>query len=272
MLNIHGSFMWRGAGKIAIVASRFNEFIVKNLIDGAVDCLMRHGLNTDDISIHWVPGSFEIPLASKKIALTKRFDAVICLGAIIRGDTPHFEYLAAEVTKGIANVSLETGTPVILGILTTDTIEQAIERSGTKAGNRGFTAALDALEMINLVSQIEARVDEKVPLEKEQPSDEVEIEVPKTEKKTTISEKRSLAMKKMWERRRAKSALAEKRKAEIDKEELSKKRSEAAKQMWIRRRAQKLQELKAKQEKLREEAARPLPEGIIPNETEPVKE
>ncbi len=140
--------------KFGVVASRFNEFITKKLLEGAKDALLRHGVSEENIDIAWVPGSFEIPLASKKLAQTKRYDAIICLGAIIRGATPHFEYIAAEVTKGIAKVSLETDLPVSYGLITADTLEQAIERAGTKAGNKGFDAAVDAIEMANLLRNI----------------------------------------------------------------------------------------------------------------------
>jgi len=140
--------------KFGLVISRFNEFITKKLLEGAQDALLRHGVNEEDIEIAWVPGSFEIPLVAKKLAETKRYDAVICLGTVIRGGTPHFEYIAAEVTKGIAKVSLETGLPVIYGIITADTLEQAIERAGTKEGNKGFDAAVSAIEMANIVKGI----------------------------------------------------------------------------------------------------------------------
>ena len=140
--------------KFGVVVSRFNEFITKKLLDGTQDALLRHGVNEEDIDIAWVPGSFEIPLAAKNLAQTKRYDAVICLGAVVRGATPHFEYIAAEVTKGIAKIGLETGLPVSYGIITADTLEQAIERAGTKAGNRGFDAAVDAIEMANLLKSI----------------------------------------------------------------------------------------------------------------------
>ena len=140
--------------KFGLVVSRFNEFLTKRLVEGAEDALLRHGVNQGDIEIAWVPGSFEIPLVAKKLAETKRFNAVICLGAVVRGGTPHFEYIAAEVTKGIAKVGLETGLPVIYGVLTADTLEQAIERAGTKMGNRGFDAAVEAIEMANLVKSI----------------------------------------------------------------------------------------------------------------------
>ncbi|MDP4179435.1 MAG: 6,7-dimethyl-8-ribityllumazine synthase [Bacillota bacterium] len=139
--------------KIGIIAARFNEFIVGKLVGGALDGLKRHGVEEDDIDIAWVPGAFEIPLTAKKMAKTKKYDAVICVGAVIRGATPHFEYVSSEVSKGIANVSLDTEVPVIFGVLTTDSIEQAIERAGTKAGNKGYDAAVTAIEMINLFKQ-----------------------------------------------------------------------------------------------------------------------
>lgn len=138
----------------AIVVSRFNVFITQKLLEGALDVLKRHHVTEERIYVAWVPGAFEIPLVAKKLAESKRFDAVICLGAIIRGATPHFEYVASEASKGIAQVMLETGVPVIFGILTTDTIEQAIERAGTKAGNKGAEAAFTALEIANLLKKI----------------------------------------------------------------------------------------------------------------------
>ena len=140
--------------KFGIILSRFNDFIGEKLVGGAVDALLRHGAKEADIAIFKVPGSFEIPLTAKRLALTKKYDAIICLGAIIRGDTPHFEYIAAEVSKGIASVGLDTGIPVIFGVLTTDNIEQAIERSGTKAGNKGFDAANAAVELVNLLRNV----------------------------------------------------------------------------------------------------------------------
>ncbi len=140
--------------KFGLVVSRFNEFITKKLVEGAEDALSRHGVSQDDIEIAWVPGSFELPLIAQKLAQTNRYDAVICLGAVIRGGTPHFEYIAAEVTKGIAQVSLDSGLPVIYGMVTADTLEQAIERAGTKEGNQGFKAATSAIEMANLVKSI----------------------------------------------------------------------------------------------------------------------
>lgn len=140
--------------KFGIIISRFNEMISKSLLSGAIDCLTRHGASEDEIIIAFVPGSFEIPLAAKKMTASKKYDAVICLGTIIRGATPHFEYIAAEVSKGIATVSLETGVPTVFGIITSDTIEQAIERAGTKAGNKGWDAALSAIEMADLMKKL----------------------------------------------------------------------------------------------------------------------
>ena len=145
-----GALLGKGL-KFVLVVSRFNEFITKKLFDGAQDALLRHGVSEDDIEVAWVPGAFEIPLAAKKLAQTQRYDAVICLGAVIRGGTPHFEYIASEVAKGIAKVGLDTGLPIILGVITADTLEQAIERAGTKAGNKGFEAAMEAIEMANLL-------------------------------------------------------------------------------------------------------------------------
>ena len=136
--------------KFGVVVSRFNEFITGKLLDGAQDTLARHGVKEADVDVAWTPGSFEIPLIAKKMAKSGRYDAIICLGAVIRGGTPHFDYIAAEVSKGIANVSLESGIPVILGVITADTLEQAIERAGTKSGNYGSQAALHAIEMVNL--------------------------------------------------------------------------------------------------------------------------
>ncbi len=140
--------------KFGIIVGRFNEFIGDKLLSGALDALKRHGADEEDIEITWVPGAFEIPLVAKKMAKTEKYDAIICLGAVIRGATPHFDYVSNEVTKGIANVSLDTELPVIFGILTTDTIEQAIERAGTKAGNKGYGAAVSAIEMANLLKKI----------------------------------------------------------------------------------------------------------------------
>ena len=140
--------------KIGIVASRFNEFIVGKLIEGARDGLVRHNVEDDDITLAWVPGAFEIPVMAKKMAESGKYDAVICLGAVIRGATSHYDYVCAEVSKGIASVSLQTGVPVMFGVVTTDTIEQAIERAGTKAGNKGYDCALGAIEMVNLTEQL----------------------------------------------------------------------------------------------------------------------
>src|SRR5512139_1643788 len=142
--------------KFALVVSRFNEFISSRLLDGAQDALLRHGAKEEDIEIAWTPGSFEIPLIAQKMAESKKYSAVICLGAIIRGGTPHFDYIAAEASKGIAKASLDTGVPVIFGIITADTLEQAIERAGTKEGNMGFRAAMSAIEMANLIKAMKA--------------------------------------------------------------------------------------------------------------------
>jgi len=139
--------------RIAIVVSRFNEFITNKLLSGCMDALTRHNVNPDNIEIAWVPGAFEMPLVAQKM-VSRGYDAVICLGAVIRGATPHFEYVSAEVTKGIAQVGLNTGVPVIYGVITADTIEQAIERAGTKAGNKGADAAITAIEMVNLLKQL----------------------------------------------------------------------------------------------------------------------
>ena len=151
--HFEGKLLGEGL-RFGLVVSRFNEFITKKLLEGAQDALLRHGVNQEDIEIAWVPGSYEIPLIAKKLAQTKKYDAVICLGAVIRGGTPHFEYIAAQVSRDISRVGLETGLPVIYGIITADTLEQAIERSGTKEGNRGFEAACYAIEMANLIKGI----------------------------------------------------------------------------------------------------------------------
>jgi 6,7-dimethyl-8-ribityllumazine synthase len=144
-----------GEGKrMGIVVGRFNDFISNKLLEGALDALVRHGMNEADIDIVKVPGSFEIPLMAKKMSERGRYDAVICLGAVIRGSTPHFEYVSAEVSKGVAQVSLESGIPVIFGVITTDTLEQAIERAGTKSGNKGWSAAVAAMEMADLVASV----------------------------------------------------------------------------------------------------------------------
>jgi len=153
MKKIEGK-LTAGNHKFGIIVGRFNEFIGGKLLDGALDALKRHDAKEDEIEIAWAPGSFEIPLVAQKMAKTGRFDAIICLGAVIRGATPHFDYVSAEVSKGIASVGLETGIPVIFGVLTTDSIEQAIERAGTKAGNKGFESAMAAIEMVNLLEEI----------------------------------------------------------------------------------------------------------------------
>ena len=139
--------------RVGIVAARFNEFITSKLISGALDCLKRHGASEENIELVWVPGAFEIPMTAKKMVKTNNYDAVICLGAVIRGATSHFEFVSSEVSKGVASVGLETEVPVIFGVLTTDTIEQAIERAGTKAGNKGYDAAMTAIEMANLMGE-----------------------------------------------------------------------------------------------------------------------
>ncbi|TCS81064.1 6,7-dimethyl-8-ribityllumazine synthase [Tepidibacillus fermentans] len=143
--------------RIGIVVSRFNEFITSKLLSGAKDSLIRHGVDEDHIEVMWVPGAFEIPLASKKMANSKRYNSVIALGAVIRGATPHFDYVAAEVSKGIAAINLQSDVPVIFGVLTTDSIEQAIERAGTKAGNKGWEAGLTAIEMANVLKKFDEK-------------------------------------------------------------------------------------------------------------------
>lgn len=140
--------------KFGIVASRFNEFITSKLVDGAMDALKRHGANMAKVDVAWVPGAFEIPQVCQKMAKSNKYDAVICLGCVIKGDTPHFDYIAAEVSKGVAAVGLQSGIPVIFGVLTTDSIEQAVERAGTKAGNKGFEAASSAIEMADLFKNL----------------------------------------------------------------------------------------------------------------------
>jgi 6,7-dimethyl-8-ribityllumazine synthase len=151
--TFEGNLQGKGL-KIGVVISRFNEFFSGKLLDGAKDALTRHGVAETDIDVAWTPGSFEIPLIAQKLAESKKYNAVICLGAIIKGGTPHNEYIASEATKGVASAGLKTGVPVIFGILTTDNLEQAIERSGTKAGNKGFDAAVAAIEMANLVKAL----------------------------------------------------------------------------------------------------------------------
>ena len=155
MKVLEGKVVTSGA-RIAIVASRFNEFIVSKLVGGAEDALVRHGVDSDSITLAWVPGAFEIPMVAKRMAASGRYDAVICLGAVIRGATSHYDYVCAEVSKGVAAVGMETGVPTLFGVITTDTIEQAIERAGTKAGNKGYDVACGAIEMINLMKEIKA--------------------------------------------------------------------------------------------------------------------
>jgi 6,7-dimethyl-8-ribityllumazine synthase len=150
---IQGELLGQGK-KFAIVISRFNEFITSRLLSGAQDCLERHGVAAKDIDVAWVPGSFEIPVTALRIAQTHRYDAVVCLGAVIRGQTPHFDYIAAEVSKGVAQVAMASGVPTIFGVITADTIEQAVERAGTKAGNKGADAAASAIEMANLFGKL----------------------------------------------------------------------------------------------------------------------
>lgn len=140
--------------KIAIVVARFNEFITSKLLSGCIDCLIRHEAADEDLTVAWVPGAFEIPMAAKKLAESGKYDAVICLGAVIRGATPHFDYVCAEASKGIAQVSMQTGVPVAFGVLTTDNIQQAVERAGTKAGNKGVDCAMTAMEMVNLFKEM----------------------------------------------------------------------------------------------------------------------
>lgn len=155
MVNVFEGKLTAQQGKYCIIIARFNEFIGSKLLSGCIDALKRHGVDEKSIDVAWVPGAFEIPLMASKAAKTNKYSAIISLGAIIRGNTPHFDYVSAELTKGIAHVSLDTGIPVIFGVLTTDTIEQAIERAGTKAGNKGADAAKTAIEMVNLITSIE---------------------------------------------------------------------------------------------------------------------
>ncbi|HJH62438.1 MAG TPA: 6,7-dimethyl-8-ribityllumazine synthase [Firmicutes bacterium] len=154
MKTYSGSLVANGA-RIAIVAARFNEFITAKLLDGAMDGLLRHNVREEDVHVAWVPGAFEIPLVAAKLAHSGRYDAVLCLGAVIRGATSHYDYVCSEVSKGIAQAALQSGVPVLFGVLTTENIEQAIERAGTKAGNKGYDCALSAVEMINLLGQLE---------------------------------------------------------------------------------------------------------------------
>ena len=152
--TIEGKVVAKKGMKVGIVASRFNEFITAKLLGGALDGLVRHGVDEKNITTAWIPGAFEIPVIAKKMAETGKYDAVICVGAVIRGSTTHYDYVCNEVSKGIAHVSLETGIPVLFGILTTENIEQAIERAGTKAGNKGYDCALSAIEMVNVIEQL----------------------------------------------------------------------------------------------------------------------
>lgn len=154
MKTIEGKVVAKSGMKVGIVASRFNAFIVQKLLDGAVDGLVRHGVDEDNISAAWVPGAFEIPIVAQKMAASKKYDAVICVGAVIRGSTSHYDYVCAEVSKGVAQASFNTGVPVLFGILTTDNLEQAIDRAGAKSGNKGYDCALSAIEMVNVMEQI----------------------------------------------------------------------------------------------------------------------
>ena len=150
---VRGSLIAKGM-KVAVIVSRFNEFISAKLLDGAQDALVQHGADEKDISVFWVPGSFEIPPVASKLARSKKYDAVVCLGAVLRGDTPHFDYISSGVAKGVANVALRENTPCIFGVITADTLEQAIERAGVKSGNKGRDAALSAIEMCNLYKKV----------------------------------------------------------------------------------------------------------------------
>ncbi len=154
MPKVHEGQLDATGRKFGIVVSRFNDLVTTRLLGGALDCIKRHGGDEDDIEIAWVPGAFELPIAAKKLAATERFDVVMCLGAIIRSDTPHFDYVASESAKGIARVGLDTGVPVIFGVITADTVDQAVQRAGVKAGNRGWDAAMNAVEMASLMSEL----------------------------------------------------------------------------------------------------------------------
>ena len=153
MKTLEGQLTAQGM-KVAIVVARFNEFITSKLLSGAIDCLERHGMDNEDITAVWVPGAFEIPLAAQKLAVSGKYDAVICLGAVIRGSTTHYDYVCNEVSKGVAQVGMSTGVPTIFGVVTTENIEQAVERAGTKAGNKGSDAAMAAMEMASLLKKI----------------------------------------------------------------------------------------------------------------------
>jgi len=157
MVNVYEGNLTVKEGRYGIVIGRFNEFIGSKLLEGAIDALVRHGLSKESIDVAWVPGAFEIPLIAKKMAESKKYDAIITLGAVIRGNTPHFDYVAGEVTKGVAQVALSTSIPIIFGVLTVDSIEQAIERAGTKSGNKGSEAAKSAIEMVNLIADFDKK-------------------------------------------------------------------------------------------------------------------
>jgi 6,7-dimethyl-8-ribityllumazine synthase len=154
MVEVHKGILDAKGKSFGIAVSRFNEFVTQKLLDGCLDCLKRHHAEENKITIVWVPGSFEIPYAASRMANSKKYDAIICLGTIIRGETPHFDYIANQVTRGIAQISLDSGVPVIFGIITTENLEQAIERAGTKAGNKGWDAAISAMEMVDLFTKI----------------------------------------------------------------------------------------------------------------------
>ncbi len=154
MAKVHSGKLIGTGLKFAVVVSRFNEFVTSKLLSGAMDALVRHGVSEGAVEVAWVPGAFEIPFAAQRMAASKKFDGVICLGAVIRGQTPHWEFIAGEVAKGIAKIGMDTGVPTVFGVLTTDTLEQAIERAGTKSGNKGVDAAMSAIEMANLLKEI----------------------------------------------------------------------------------------------------------------------
>jgi len=153
-MKVHKGYLDASGRKFTIVVSRFNEFITQKLLEGALDCLRRHGAGEEDLEVVWVPGAFEIPYVAKKIAESGNCDGIICLGAVIRGATPHFDYVAGEVSKGVARIALETGMPTVYGVITADSIEQAVERAGTKVGNRGFDAALATIELVDLYRKL----------------------------------------------------------------------------------------------------------------------
>jgi len=154
MLEVKKGILDAKGKRFALVVSRFNEFVTQKLLDGAMDCLIRHQAEEDNQVVIWVPGAFELPYAASRLASSKKYDAILCLGAVIRGETPHYDYIANQVTRGIAEITLSTGIPVILGVLITDTLEQAIERAGTKGGNKGWVSALSAIEMVDLLEKI----------------------------------------------------------------------------------------------------------------------